>query len=157
MDPITALSMASTAFKGVQTLIAKGREIEDVAQHLGRWYGYASDIKEAEKESKKPPLFKKLLDKQSVEQEALNAIIIKKKLEEQEKQIRDLIVIRYGIETFREMIQMRRTIKANREKAVYAQRRRQRHILDGIVITIGLGLCGGIVYGFYNLLITFSK
>jgi len=157
MDPLTALSMASTAFKGVQTLIAKGREIEDVAQHLGRWYGYASDIKEAEKESKKPPLFKKLLDKQSVEQEALNAIIIKKKLEEQEKQIRDLIVIRYGIDTFREMIQMRKTIKASREKVVYAQRRRQRHILDAIVITIGLGLCGGIVYGFYNLLITFSK
>ena len=149
--------MASTAFKGVQTLIAKGREIEDVAQHLGRWYGYAADIKEAEKESQKPPLFRKLLDKGSVEQEALNAIIVKKKLEEQEKEIRDLIVIRYGIDTFREMIQMRKTIKANREKAVYAQRRRQRQVLDGIVIIIGLMICGGIVYGFYNLFTTFAK
>ena len=149
--------MASTAFKGVQTLIAKGREIEDVAQHLGRWYGYAADIKEAEKESQKPPLFRKLLDKGSVEQEALNAIIVKKKLEEQEKEIRDLIVIRYGIDTFREMIQMRKTIKANREKAVYAQRRRQRQVLDGLVIIIGLMICGGIVYGFYNLLTTFAK
>ena len=157
MDPLTALSMASTAFKGVQTLIAKGREIEDVAQHLGRWYGYAADIKEAEKESQKPPLFRKLLDKGSVEQEALNAIIVKKKLEEQEKEIRDLIVIRYGIDTFREMIQMRKTIKANREKAVYAQRRRQRQVLDGLVIIIGLMICGGIVYGFYNLLTTFAK
>ena len=157
MDPLTALSMASTAFKGVQTLIAKGREIEDVAQHLGRWYGYAADIKEAEKESQKPPLFRKLLDKGSVEQEALNAIIVKKKLEEQEKEIRDLMVMRYGIDTFREMIQMRKTIKANREKAVYAQRRRQRQILDGFVIIIGLMICGGIVYGFYNLLTTFAK
>ena len=157
MDPLTALSMASTAFKGVQTLIAKGREIEDVAQHLGRWYGYAADIKEAEKESQKPPLFRKLLDKGSVEQEALNAIIVKKKLEEQEKQIRDLIVIRYGIDTFREMIQMRKTIKANREKAVYAQRRRQRQVRDGFVITIGLMVCGGIIYGFYNLFMTFAK
>ena len=82
---------------------------------------------------------------------------MKKKLEEQEKEIRDLIVIRYGIDTFREMIQMRKTIKANREKAVYAQRRRQRQILDGFVIIIGLMICGGIVYGFYNLLTTFAK
>ena len=78
-------------------------------------------------------------------------------LEQQEKEIRDLIVIRYGIDTFREMIQMRKTIKANREKAVYAQRRRQRQVLDGFVITIGLMVCGGIIYGFYNLFMTFAK
>ena len=157
MDPITALSLASTAFKGVQTLVARGREIEDVAVHLGRWYGYAADIKEAEKESQKPPIFRKLLDSGSVEQEALNSIIVKKKLEEQERQIRDLLVIRYGIETYREMIQMRKDIKAKREKLVYAQRRRRRTILDCIAIVGGLFICGMLIYGFYDLLINFSR
>ena len=157
MDPITALSLASTAFKGVQTLVARGREIEDVAVQLGRWYGYASDIKEAEKESKKPPIFRKLLDSGSVEQEALNSIIVKKKLEEQERQIRDLLIIRYGIETYREMIQMRKDIKAKREKLVYAQRRRRRNVLDFITITIGLFISGAIIYGFYDLLMNFSR
>ena len=157
MDPITALSMASTAFKGVQALVARGREIEDVAVQLGRWYGYASDIKEAEKESKKPPIFRKLLDSGSVEQEALNSIIVKKKLEEQERQIRDLLIIRYGIETDREMIQMRKDIKAKREKLVYAQRRRRRNVLDFITITIGLFISGAIIYGFYDLLMNFSR
>ena len=157
MDPITALSMASTAFKGIQTLVARGREIEDVAVHLGRWYGYASDIKEAEKESKKPPIFRKLLDSGSVEQEALNSIIVKKKLEEQERQIRDLLVIRYGIETYREMIQMRKDIKAKREKLVYAQRRSRRNVVDFITITIGLFISCAIIYGFYDLLMNFSR
>ena len=157
MDPLTALSMASTAFKGIQTLVARGREIEDVAVHLGRWYGYASDIKEAEKESKKPPIFRKLLDSGSVEQEALNSIIVKKKLEEQERQIRDLLVIRNGIETYREMIQMRKDIKAKREKLVYAQRRRRRTILDLIAIAGGLFISGAIIYGFYDLLMNFSR
>ena len=157
MDPLTALSMASTAFKGIQTLVARGREIEDVAVHLGRWYGYASDIKEAEKESKKPPIFRKLLDSGSVEHEALNSIIVKKKLEEQERQIRDLLVIRYGIETYREMIQMRKDIKAKREKLVYAQRRRRRTILDLIAIAGGLFISGAIIYGFYDLLMNFSR
>ena len=157
MEPIALLSMATTAFKGVQTLVQRGREIEDVAQHLGRWYGYVADINEAQKESEKPPIFKKLLDKGSVEQEALNAIIVKKKIEQQEREIRDLIVVVYGIETYREMIQMRRDIKTKRENLVYRQKRRRRSILDGIAVFIGIGLSVALVYGFYNLLMNYSR
>ena len=157
MEPIALLSMATTAFKGVQTLVQRGREIEDVAQHLGRWYGYVADINEAQRESEKPPIFRKLLDKGSVEQEALNAIIVKKKIEQQEREIRDLIVVVYGIETYREMIQMRKDIKSKRERLVYKQKRRRRSILDGIVIVIGLTTCVGIVYGFYELLMNYAK
>jgi len=157
VEPIALLSMATTAFKGVQTLVQRGREIEDVAQHLGRWYGYVADINEAQKESEKPPIFKKLLDKGSVEQEALNAIIVKKKIEQQEREIRDLIVVVYGIETYREMIQMRKDIKAKRERLVYRQKRRRRSILDGIAVLIGLGVAIGLVYGFYTLLMNYSR
>lgn len=157
MEPIALLSMATTAFKGVQTLVQRGREIEDVAQHLGRWYGYVADINEAQKESEKPPIFKKLLDKGSVEQEALNAIIVKKKIEQQEREIRDLIVVVYGIETYREMIQMRKDIKSKRERLVYRQKRRRRSILDGIAVLIGLGASIGLVYGFYILLMNYSR
>jgi len=157
MDPLTLLSMATTAFKGVQKLVQAGREIEDVAQHLGRWYGYAADIKEAQKSAENPPLFRKILDTGSVEQEALNAIIVKKKIEQQEKDIRDLIVVVYGIETYREMIQMRKDIKAKRERLVYKQKRRRRMYLDGIFIILGIVVALGICYGFYELLTNFSR
>ena len=157
MEPLALLSMATTAFKGVQTLVQRGREIEDVAQHLGRWYGYVADINEAQRESEKPPIFKKLLDKGSVEQEALNAIIVKKKIEQQEREIRDLIVVVYCIDTYREMIQMRRDIKTKRENLVYRQKRRRRSILDGIAVFIGIGLSLALVYGFYNLLMNYSR
>ena len=157
MEPIALLSMATTAFKGVQTLVKRGREIEDVAQHLGRWYGYVADINEAQRESEKPPIFRKLLDKGSVEQEALNAIIVKKKIEQQEREIRDLIVVVYGIETYREMIQMRKDIRTKRERLVYKQKRRRRSILDGIAVLIGIGISVAIVYGFYNLLMNYSR
>ena len=157
MEPLALLSMATTAFKGVQTLVQRGREIEDVAQHVGRWYGYVADINEAQRESEKPPIFKKLLDKGSVEQEALNAIIVKKKIEQQEREIRDLIVVVYGIDTYREMIQMRRDIKTKRENLVYRQKRRRRSILDGIAVFIGIGLSLALVYGFYNLLMNYSR
>jgi len=152
MDPLSLIAMASTTFKGIQTLVEKGAEIEHVAQKLGHWYGLVSDIKEAEKESENPPLFKKLFDGESVEQQALNSVIAKKKIEEQEKHVRELITWAYGVETYKEMMQMRRDIRAKREKVIYKQRRRQRRMLDISAVTIALILSFGIVFGTVSII-----
>jgi len=144
--------MASTTFKGIQTLVERGAEIESVAQKLGAWYTFAADIREAEKEAESPGVFKKLFDGQTVEQQALNSVIAKKKLEEQEKQIRELIVWAYGTETYQEMIMLRREIKATREKAIYKQRRKQRLIMDTTLVVIAALVCGAIVFGTVSLI-----
>ena len=147
MDPLSLIAMASTTFKGIQTLVERGAEIESVAQKLGAWYSFAADIREAEKEAESPGVFKKLFDGQTVEQQALNSVIAKKKLEEQEKQIRELIVWAYGTETYQEMIMLRREIKARREKAIYKQRRKKRLIMDTTLVVIAALVCGAIVFG----------
>ena len=147
MDPLSLIAMASTTFKGIQTLVNKGAEIEHVAQKLGQWYSFASDIKEAEREAESPGIFKKLFDGNTIEQQALNSVIAKKKLEEQEKQIRELIVWSYGVETYQEMIMLRRKIKAQREQAIYKQRKRQRMLLDSILVAIGVAVASGVIYG----------
>ena len=147
MDPLSLIAMASTTFKGIQTLVERGAEIESVAQKLGAWYTFAADIREAEKEAESPGVFKKLFDGQTVEQQALNSVIAKKKLEEQEKQIRELIIWAYGTETYQEMIALRREIKAKREQVIYKQRRRQRLIMDSTIIVIALLLVGAIIFG----------
>ncbi len=147
MDPLSLIAMASTTFKGIQTLVNKGAEIEHVAQKLGQWYSFASDIKEAEREAESPGIFKKLFDGNTIEQQALNSVIAKKKLEEQEKQIRELIVWSYGVETYQEMIMLRRKIKAQREQAIYRQRKRQRILLDSILIALGVAVASSIIYG----------
>ena len=152
MDPLSLIGMASTTFKGIQTLVNKGAEIEAVAQKLGQWYSFAADIKEAEKEAENPPLFKKLFEGESIEQQALNSVIAKKKLEEQEKHIRELIVWAYGVETYQEMIMLRRQIKAKREQAIYKQRRRQRILMDSVVVVVGALVMGAIVFGTVSLI-----
>lgn len=146
MDPLSLVAMASTTFKGLQVLVSKGAEIEHVAQKLGHWYTLVSDISQAEKEAENPPLFKKMFDGSSVEEQALNAVIAKKKIEEQEKQVRELITWAYGVETYREMMQMRKQIKAKRERMIYKQRRRQRFMLDVSAVIMGLIVAGGVVY-----------
>jgi len=146
VDPVSLVAIASSTFKGIQVLVSKGAEIEHVAQKLGHWYGLVSDIKEAEKEAENPPLFKKMFDGNSVEEQALNAVIAKKKIEEQEKQVRELITWAYGVETYKEMMQMRKDIKAKRERMIYKQRRRQRRMLDISAIIVALMVSGGVVW-----------
>ena len=111
MDPLSLFTLASSSFRGVQLLVNKGAEIEQVAQQLGKWFSYASDIRQAEREAENPPIFKKLFGGGSVEEEALNATIARKKLQEQEKHIRELIVWAYGKDTYVEMMQLRKDIR----------------------------------------------
>ena len=146
MDPLSLVAMASTTFKGLQILVSKGAEIEHVAQKLGHWYTLVSDINQAEREAENPPLFKKMFDGSSVEEQALNAVIAKKKIEEQNRQIRELIMYAYGEETYREMLQMRKDIRAKREKMIYKQRRRQRRMLDVSALVMALIFSGGVIY-----------
>jgi len=152
MDPLSLVAMASTTFKGLQVLVSKGAEIEHVAKKLGHWYTLVSDINQAEREAEKPPLFKKMFDGASVEEQALNAVIAKKKIEEQEKHVRELITWAYGVETYKEMMQMRRDIRAKRERIIYKQRKRQRFMLDVSAVSMGLIVAGGIVYFTINLI-----
>ena len=157
MDPVSLVAIASSTFKGIQVLVNKGAEIEQVAQKLGHWYGLVSDIKEAEKEAENPPLFKKMFDGNSVEEQALNAVIAKKKIEEQEKQVRELITWAYGTETYKEMMQMRKDIKAKRERMIYKQRRRQRRMLDMSAIFIGLMVAGGVIWTTASFIQAFGR
>ena len=52
----------------------------------------------------------------------------------------------YGVETYQEMIMLRRKIKSQREQAIYRQRKRKQFLLDGIFIFIGVLVGGGIIY-----------
>lgn len=152
MDPLSLIAMASTTFKGIETLVNKGAEIEHVAKKLGAWYGHAADIKQAEQEAENPGVFKKLFDGNTVEQQALNSVIASRRLEEQEASIRELIMYRFGAETYKEMIMLRRKIKKQREEAIYRQRRRRRMIVDLIVAAVAALFCGGIIWGVISII-----
>ena len=152
MDPLSLVAIASSAFKGVEVLVSKGAEIERVAKKLAHFYGLMSDIKEAESEAGSPPIFRKLFDGASVEEQALNAIIAKKKTEEMEKQVRELIIWSYGDETYKEMMAMRREIRARRDATIYKQRRKQRLMLDISAGIIGLMICGGVIWALVSVI-----
>ena len=58
---------------------------------MGRWMSAVSDIKKVEEYNKKPPLFKKLFAAGSIEEEAMQVFMAKKKAEDMREQLRTII------------------------------------------------------------------
>ena len=91
MDPLTitaAMSVANSAFNAIKQGFAAARDIEQMSGDIGRWMGAVSDIDNAEKQAKNPPLFGKLFKAGSIEEAALAAYAAKKKLEEQRYELK---------------------------------------------------------------------
>ena len=153
IEVMAALAVANSAFKSVQTLMGRGAELEQMAGQLGKWYTAASDIRAAG-ELQKPSAFKRLVNSQSVESEALNQILAKKKLLEHERELRSMIVMRFGIEAYKEMIQMRRDIRAAREQELYAKMRLKQNIMDAAIIGAGTLASIAMIVWFYLLVTT---
>jgi hypothetical protein len=146
LDPVSALAIATSAFNVIRKGIEMGRELEDMAGQLGTWFGAVSDVKSAEEEAKDPPLFKKLISSRSVEQEALQALVARKKIEQQEKELRELIVWRWGTDEYTAMMRDRARIKDTRAKAIQNQRRKMRKfIANTLTIVVILGLVGALL------------
>ena len=146
LDPVSALAIATSAYKVLKKGIEMGRELEDLGGQLGTWFKAVSDVKNAEEEAKDPPLFKKLMFSGSVEQEAMQALIARKKIEQQERELRELIVWRWGVEEYTAMMRDRAKIKDTRAKAIQNQRRKMRKLIANILtIAVILSLVGIIV------------
>jgi len=147
LDPITAVTAATTAFNTVKKFVQAGQEFENCMGQMGKWYSAVSDFRKGQSMQKKPPLFKKLFAAGSVEEEALALLIHEKKIMEMEKELQTLLNYRFGFGTWDELKEMQRKIRAQREKEFYNQKERQRAILEGISIFLLIALVSGMLLG----------
>jgi nitrate reductase NapE component len=151
IDPISALAIATTAFKAVKSLVEAGREIEDVTGQLGTWFSAVADINNAAEDKKKPPFYKKLAkNNQSIEQEALDALVAKKKVLEMERELWQMVSARYGQDAYREMMHMRKEIAKKRDLEVWKKRRQIQQMIDIVIVSVlaltGIGIIGFLVW-----------
>tara|TARA_B100000424_G_C22903410_1_gene480472 strand:- start:724 stop:1197 length:474 start_codon:yes stop_codon:yes gene_type:complete len=135
IDPVTALATATAAFNAVKKGVEMGQDIENMAGQIGKWMGAVSDIDKSGEYAKKPPLFKKLFAKGSVEEEALAAFMAKKKAEDMREQLKQIISATRGPGAWQELIATEVDIRKKRQKAIYDQKERQKHFWEIVVIT----------------------
>ena len=145
IDPITAVATATAAFNTIKQGFQAGREIESMAGDLGRWMGAVSDIKKAEDYAKKPPLFKKLFAAGSVEEEAMQVFMAKKKAEDMRAELRQIITMTRGISAWDELIRTEGDIRKKRQQMIYAQEERRRQLIEIIAVIALVGAIGAFV------------
>ncbi len=151
IEIVAAVSAASGAFNAIKQGFAAGREIESMAGDLSRWMGAVSDIKKADEYNKKPPIFKKLFNAGSVEEEAMQIFMAKKKAEDMRNELKQIISFTRGPSAWEELLRTEADIRKKRQQAIYDQQERRKQILEWIAIGILVLVVGGFIFGLIYL------
>jgi len=152
MDPVTisaCIAGATRAYNLVAKAVNAGREIEDTAQYIGKFFDSKEKILEIEKENQYGPKF---LRGSSVEAQALEIQMAKHKTQQMESQLREIIVLYGPGEAFyNEMMKTRRTIRQQRLAAAEARATNRRLLIDGGLIMLMAAFTMGIIFFMINL------
>jgi len=156
IDPVSAIGMATAAYRGIKSAIDTGKELSDMAGTLNQWATSMSDLDFAHRQAENPPMFKKIFGASQVEQNALEVWGHKQKAKEMREELKGYISFFYGPSAWDEIVSIEAKMRKERKDAVYAAEERKQMILEFVVGTlaavIGAVLMGGIVYliGVYN-------
>ena len=95
-----------------------------------------SDIDHLEKANKKPTLFKKVFNGQSIEAEALQIYSAKKQIENQRYELKQFLMLTQGPTAFDELLAIEGQIRKQRQKEIYDQIEFRKKVINGIAIGI---------------------
>jgi len=150
MDPVTitaAVGIATKAFNTIKAGFQIGRDLESMTSDIGRWMGAVSDVDNAEKQAKNPPLFKKLMYASSIEQQALEAYAAKKKLQQQRQELKVFLNMTFGPNSYNELLAMEGKIRKDRQKMIYERQQLKDQIMSVVgIIVLCVTVIGFIVF-----------
>ena len=150
VDPVSAMAIAGAAFNTLKKGVSIGRDIESMGKSLSQWMSAVSDIDRAHHEAKNPPIFKKIFNAKSVEEEAIELFTQKKQLENQRDELRRLISSMCGPNAWQELLRMEADIRKQRKETLYAQREARKQFVEVIsIIFLVLTVSGFFIFIFY--------
>ena len=156
IDPVSAIGLATAAYKGIKSAVATGRELHDMAGTLSQWAGAMSDLDFAHKQAQNPPMFKKMFAASKIEQNALEVWGHTQKAKEMREEMKTHISFYYGPSAWDEIIKIEGNMRKERAAAVYAAEERKQKIIE-IIFGGVLILCGALVLGFVVWIIGLSN
>lgn len=148
IDPVTALATANAAFKGLQVMVAKGREIEDCVGQLSKWAGAASDIAFLEKKAKNPPWYKSFSS--TAEAEAIQIYAAQEKLAKQRLEIMRMVQYTGGSKGKEKYLEILRQVREQRRKTAHRKAEIKQAAIEWtvglLVLVSGIGVLGLVFY-----------
>ena len=150
IDPVSALGMATAAYRGIKSAIDTGKELSDMAGTLNQWATSISDLDFAHRQAENPPMFKKLFGSSQIEQNALEVWGHKQKAKEMRDELKGYISFFYGPSAWDEIVSIEAKMRKERKDAIYRAEERKQAILEWIVglilVSIGTGILTLIIY-----------
>lgn len=145
IDPLTALSVASTAVSQMRQLINAGR---DTSQAMSKFAGAWADLNEAERRAKNPPWYKTF--SADLERQAADAFAAKKKGQELKKELESMIQFMHGPTGLQEYKDILRDMREQKKKHEFRKQEIKQTIIEwvfGILVVVsGLAIFGVVVY-----------
>ena len=152
MDPASAMAIASASFATIKKGFAIGRDVESMMSDIGRWMGALSDLDQAEREAKNPPIFKKLFAGKTVEQEAMEVFAAKRKAQQQRDELKQWISLTLGQKAWNDLIATEAKIRKQRQETLYKQREKRRKFVEILAWTLLVGVGASVLIAFVLLL-----
>jgi len=150
IDPVSAIGMATAAYRGIKSAIDTGKELSDMAGTLNQWATSISDLDFAHRQAENPPMFKKLFGSSQIEQNALEVWGHKQKAKEMRDELKGYISFFYGPSAWDEIVSIEAKMRKERKDAIYRAEERKQAILEWIVglilVSIGTGILTLIIY-----------
>ena len=145
LSVIAAIKVCSSAVKQVKNLVEQGAEIHQCAQHIGKFFAAKQDIEKAKAQAENPPIWKKVLQPESAQAEAIEAVIQRKRAMELMVDLHRTLKMRYGADIWTEIVAEQRKIEAERQRLYYARKELIRKWTEGTLVVLACILSVGIV------------
>ena len=146
IDPLTALSVASTAVGQMRQLINAGR---DTSQAMTKFAGAWADLNEAERRAKNPPWYKSFGS--GMERQAAEAFAAKKKAEALKKELESMIQYVHGPTGLKEYKEILRDMREQKRKHEFRQQEIKQAIVEWTFGIVAFALTFGLVAIFVYL------
>jgi len=127
MDPVTAIGIATTAYKTIVSGFKVGKQVESMSKDLGRWMGAIQAVKDGHKKKKSRSFG-------SVEEEALETFAAVKEAQRMERELRNFVNLSHGPNAWNEVLRIQAQIRKEKKEAMLEERRKQRKMIENTII-----------------------
>ncbi|MDA8940508.1 hypothetical protein N9H34_00095 [bacterium] len=141
-----AISIASSAYRGIQNAVNAGREAHDLAQTFGKFFDAKESILEAGIKNENATILGKVFAGSSIESQAMEITAAKHKTLQMEKELREFLIWSGQEAFYIDMMEERKRIKRARMEAARRAAENKKFWIDLFAILTMTAVTGFIIY-----------
>ena len=153
MEIAAAISIASSAYRGIQNAVNAGREAHDLAQTFGKFFDAKESILEAGIKNENATILGKVFAGSSIESQAMEITAAKHKTLQMEKELREFLIWSGQEAFYNDMMEERKRIKRARIEAARRAAENRKFWVDLTAILVMTGVTGFLIYGMITLVV----